>query len=89
MAKLSSDGKYVTVEAGDTLSGIALTYLKDASKYKQLAAINNISNPNLIIVGQKIYLSSTGTSTKKKNSNTVTVKSSKRVNELTSRQVDE
>lgn len=74
MAKLSSDGKYVTVESGDTLSQIALDYLGSASKYKQLAAINNISNPNLIVVGQKIYLSSTGTSTKKKNSNTVTVK---------------
>ena len=75
MAKLSSDGKYVTVEAGDTLSQIALDHLGSASKYKQLAAINNISNPNLIVIGQKIYLSSTGSSsTKKKNSNTVTVK---------------
>lgn len=60
MAVLSSDGKYVTVQKGDTLSGIALKYLGAASKYKQLAAINNISNPNLIYVGQKIYLSSTG-----------------------------
>ena len=56
MAKLSSDGKSVTVERGDTLSGIALTYLKSASKYKELAALNNISNPNLIYVGQVIKL---------------------------------
>lgn len=58
MAKLSQDKTYVTVESGDTLSAIALTYLKDASKYKQLATINGISNPNYISVGQKIYLSS-------------------------------
>lgn len=56
MAKLSSDSKYVTVESGDTLSAIARDYAGGASNYKQLAAINNISNPNLIYVGQKIYL---------------------------------
>ena len=74
MAKLSSDGKYVTVEKGDTLWDIAEEFLKDPYKYKQLAAINDISNPNLIGIGEKIYLSSTGTSTKKKNSNFVTIK---------------
>lgn len=62
MAKLSKDGTYVTVEKRDTLSQIALTYLGSASKYKQLAAINNISNPNLIYVGQKIMLTSSGSS---------------------------
>lgn len=46
-----------TVKKGDTLSGIALKYLGSASKYKELAAINNISNPNLIYVGQVIKLS--------------------------------
>lgn len=56
MAKLSSDKKYVTVEWGDTLSQIALDYTGSVSNYKKLAAINNISNPNLIYVGQKIYL---------------------------------
>ena len=62
MAKLSSDGKYVTVQKGDTLSGIASKYAGGASNYKKLAAINNISNPNLIYVGQKIYLTSSGSS---------------------------
>ena len=54
-----------TVKKGDTLSGIALKYLGSASKYKELAAINNISNPNLIYVGQVIKLSgkATGSST--------------------------
>ena len=60
MAKLSSDKTYVTVEAGDTLSEIAKTYLGSANKYKTLASINNISNPNLIYIGQKIYLKSSG-----------------------------
>lgn len=62
MAKLSSDKKSVTVERGDTLSGIALTYLGSASKYTYLAQINNIKNPNLIYVGQVIKLSAGGQS---------------------------
>ena len=58
MAKLSADGKSVTVEKGDTLWGIASTYAGGGINYKKLAAIpmNNISNPNLIYVGQVIYL---------------------------------
>ena len=49
-----------TVKKGDTLSAIALKYLGSASKYKQLAAINNIPNPNRIYVGQVIKLTSSG-----------------------------
>lgn len=60
MAKLSSDGKSVTVEKGDTLGQIAINYAGGYSKYKQLAAINNISNPNLIYVGQVIKLTNEG-----------------------------
>lgn len=71
MATLSSDGKYVTVESGDTLSKIASQY-GNGKTYKQLAAINNISNPNLIYVGQKIYLSSTSGSSSGSNSTTTT-----------------
>jgi LysM repeat protein len=56
MAILSKDFKRVTVESGDTLSKIALDFLGSASSYKQLATINNISNPNLIYVGQTIKL---------------------------------
>lgn len=48
-----------TVQRGDTLSQIALTYLGSASKYQYLANINGISNPNLIYVGQVIKLSGT------------------------------
>ena len=65
MAKLSADHTYVTVERGDTLSQIAKTYASYSSNatYQQLAAINNISNPNRIYVGQKIYLTKNGSST--------------------------
>ena len=62
MATLSSDGKYVKVDPGDTLSGIAAKYAGGASNYKKLAAINDISNPDRIYVGQKIYLTSSGSS---------------------------
>lgn len=57
-----SKGKYVVVQKGDTLSEIAQKYAGGASKYKQLASINKISNPNLIYIGQKIYLTSTSSS---------------------------
>ena len=56
MAKLSADKKSVTVERGDTLTQIAVDYAGGYSKYKQLAAINNISNPNRIAIGQVIKL---------------------------------
>ena len=42
-----------TVRAGDTLSGIAKRY---GTTYQRLAQVNNISNPNLIYVGQKIVI---------------------------------
>lgn len=57
MAILSADGTYVTVQRGDTLSGIASKYGKGLS-YRQLASINGIPNPNLIYVGQIIRLTS-------------------------------
>jgi LysM repeat protein len=56
--KTASDGrKYIVVIKGDTLSEIAESYYGDASKYKQLASINNIKNPDLIYVGETIYFS--------------------------------
>lgn len=67
MAKLSSDGKSVTVESGDTLSQIALDY-GNGKSYKQLASLNNIPNPDYIYVGQVIKLSGTATSTTTTNS---------------------
>lgn len=58
MAKLSADGKSVTVQKGDTLSSIAKKYLGSASKYQYLAKLNGIKNPNKIYVGQVIKLKS-------------------------------
>lgn len=49
-----------TVVKGDTLWSIAQRYLGSGSLYRQLAAINNISNPDLIYVGQVIKLSEDG-----------------------------
>lgn len=48
----SNDVVY-TVKKGDTLSGIASKY---GTTYQKLAEYNNISNPNLIVVGQKIKI---------------------------------
>ena len=82
MAILSADKQYVTTQKGDTLSAIAKKYLGAAKKYQQLAKINNISNPNKISVGRKIYLyskpssdssSSSSTSSSSSNSKKVTI----------------
>ncbi len=69
----SSDTVYL-VKAGDTLSSIASKY---GTTYQTLAAYNNISNPNLIYVGQQIKIPIDGltTSTVINNSKTYTVKS--------------
>lgn len=48
--------KSVTVKSGDTLWAIAKRELGDGSKYTELATINNLSNPNVIKVGQVIKL---------------------------------
>ena len=42
-----------TVKSGDTLSGIAAAY---DTTYQRLAAVNGISNPNLIYPGQQIVI---------------------------------
>lgn len=48
--------KTYTVKKGDTLWGIAKKQLNDGSKYKELAKLNGISNPNKLKVGQVIKL---------------------------------
>lgn len=40
-----------TVKAGDTLWAIAEKYLGSGAKYKQIATLNKISNPNRIAIG--------------------------------------
>lgn len=49
-----------TVQSGDTLSAIAEKF---GTSYSTLAALNNISNPNLIYVGQVLNLNSQASST--------------------------
>lgn len=44
------------VQRGDTLSAIAQWVYGDAGLYARLAAANNIANPNLIFVGQRLVL---------------------------------
>ena len=46
-----------TVKAGDTLSAIAAKY---GTTYQKIADYNGIANPNLIHVGQKIKIPTTG-----------------------------
>lgn len=47
----------VTVQRGDTLSGIAQEQLGDATRYPELATLNGISNPDLINPGEVIRIS--------------------------------
>ena len=54
----SNDVVY-TVVKGDTLSGIASKY---GTTYQKLAEYNGISNPNLILVGQKIKIPNSNSS---------------------------
>ena len=55
---VQQSGSY-TVQPGDTLSGIAAQY---GTTYQQLAALNGISNPNYIYVGQVLKLTGQGQS---------------------------
>ena len=52
----STNPSTYTVQPGDTLSGIAAKY---RTTYQALAALNGISNPNLIHVGQVLQLTDT------------------------------
>ncbi|MEY8441159.1 LysM peptidoglycan-binding domain-containing protein [Lactobacillaceae bacterium 24-114] len=55
----NTSGSY-TVQAGDSLSAIAARY---GMSYETLAQLNNISNPNLIQVGQVLRISGSSSST--------------------------
>lgn len=48
--------KYHTVVKGDTLWAIAKKYYGDGNKYPEIARANNIANPNIISVGQKLLI---------------------------------
>lgn len=59
-----------TVKKGDTLSEIAQTYNTTVSK---LVSLNNISNPDYIVVGQVLIISGTAAAEKTNNSSRATV----------------
>lgn len=44
------------VEQGDTLSGICYTFYQDLSRVAEICSINGITNPDRLMVGQKILL---------------------------------
>lgn len=75
MAKLNADKKSVTVQKGDTLSEIAQTYASyisgstNKARVDTLCKLNNITNPDYIVVGDIIKLSGTATTPKKNTSN--------------------
>lgn len=48
--------KYHTVVKGDTLWAIAKKYYGDGNKYPEIARANNIANPNIISIGQKLLI---------------------------------
>ena len=52
----NTNAKYYTVVKGDTLWGIAQKFYGNGSRYPEIAKANNISNPNLIRVGQKLLI---------------------------------
>lgn len=52
----SSSANYYTVQKGDTLWAIAKRYYGDGNKYPQIARANNIANPNIIHIGQKLLI---------------------------------
>ena len=51
-----NSGRYHTVVKGDTLWAIAQKYYGNGSRYPEIAKANNISNPNIINVGQKLLI---------------------------------
>jgi len=65
-----------TVKSGDTLSKIANMY-NVAGGYQALAKYNNIANPSVISVGQKIKIPGTATSAPTSSGNTSSAKTTK------------
>ena len=55
----SNEWELYTVKPGDNLSAIAQATTGNANDYWQIANYNNISNPNLINVGQQIWVPKT------------------------------
>lgn len=50
------DEQPYTIQSGDNLSKISKRFYGNANKYSEVAKANNISNPDLIKVGQQLNL---------------------------------
>lgn len=48
--------RYYTVVSGDTLWGIAKRFYGNGNRYPEIASANNIANPNIIYIGQKLLI---------------------------------
>lgn len=55
-AEAAPEVKQYTVQEGDTLWGIAKSYLGDGSRYAEIAGLSGVKNPNLIYPGQVLTL---------------------------------
>lgn len=54
--EVKAGGQMYIVQAGDSLSKIAKHFYGDAQKYERIAKANDIDNPDLIKVGQKLEI---------------------------------
>ena len=52
----STNKRYYTVVKGDTLWGIAKRYYGNGNQYPKIAKANNIKNPDIIHIGQKLLI---------------------------------
>lgn len=53
---VTTGGIHRKVQRGDTLSKIAKEYTGNAMRYNELAKLNNIANPDVIEVGQDLFI---------------------------------
>lgn len=54
--RFDEGGELYVVKAGDSLSSIAKKFTGNINNYRDLARYNNIENPDVIMIGQKIYI---------------------------------
>ncbi len=54
--KASGDYEEIIIKHGDTLSSISEKYLQDSNKWQYISKFNNIENPNILEVNQKIKI---------------------------------
>lgn len=52
----TSNARYYTVVKGDSLCKIAQKFYGNGNRYLEIAKANNVSNPNIIHVGQKLLI---------------------------------